>query len=133
MPSKARKPQDFYKSFVKNIDGVKCFILPESKADEFFDKFLAEAGVCDEGSEHKDDLLQKLFGLQKFSVQATAFAEAKVTVEVRAKSKTEAINIAKTRFEGKPVRIADSDNISFKTKDDENYVLKDVRPSEASL
>lgn len=122
----------FYKKFVQTLDGVKCFVLPEGQADEFFTKFFDGAGVCGEGKEHKDDLLNKLFGLQSFTIKATTFAEAEVTLEIQAKSRAEALQLARTRYEGKET-ILDNENIAFKTKgtengDGEKFVLRDVRP-----
>jgi hypothetical protein len=129
--SKTKKP-DFYKQFVRTIDGVKCFVLTEDRADEFFSKFLEDENVCSDGTEHKDELLNKLFGLQNFTINATTFAEAEVTLSIRAKSKAEAIKLARTRYEGKETPL-ESEHIEFKTKstpngDQEKFVLRDVRP-----
>lgn len=130
MAAKKQKKEDPYKKFVQNVSGLKCFILREDEADEFFTKFLNEVGSCGEGFEYKDELLNKLFGLQSFTIKANTFAEAEVTLNVRAKSKAEALKIARTRYEGKETML-DADDISFKTVgggNNDKYTLRDVRP-----
>lgn len=85
------------------------------------------------GDEHRHNLLKYLFGIQPFTLKATTFAKANVTLTVSAKSKTEAVRLARSQYEGKAVALdADSGEISLdgiQTDSDKvKYVLRDVQP-----
>ncbi len=121
---KKKQPPDFYKAFVQIIDGVKCLVLPEAQAEEFFRQFLDDNNICDEGTEHKDDLLSRVFGLETYTIQATGFVEANISMIVRAKSQTEANKFAREKFENKQVRLEDVNVLDPGNK----YTVRDVRP-----